>query len=472
MEKTETQIEKKQDGLPEEIISQAYFCLECGRCTGTCPMVELFPNQFHPRKILVNFILATDVDFSAADLWLCASCYKCNKRCPQAIELPGIFVRMRKLALEKGGISGLRNALGMIRAEIPFPASFFSVCLHPERLQLDKKIKDELLNYCMQSLKIEKIQENNKKIAIIGSGPAGLTLGFQLRKRGYQIVIYESRSEGGGMFGECIPESRMKLEVIQNEIDNLRKFGLDIKTNTRIGKDIPFSDLTQNGYDAVFIGIGAHQCQKLNVEGEDLEGIYSSLDFLAQAKTGSKTMRAEKVVVIGGGNTAMDAASTAIELGAGEVTILYRRTLTEMPADKNEVAETKEQGARIQFLTAPVRFIGEQGKVKQIECIKMELGPPDMSGRKRPLPVKDSHHTIDADQVIISIGENPDTQFLPDTITRTGKGRIIVDPITLETSMKGVFAGGDAVLGPATIAEAIIAGKRAVIQIDKYIMSK
>jgi len=469
---TEIQIEKKQDSLPEEILSQAYFCLECGRCTGTCPIVELFPGHFNPRNFLTNFLQDSGIAFNATDLWLCASCYKCNKRCPQAIELPAVFTTIRRIALENDGLTGLRKALDMIREVIPFPASFFSVCLHPQRIPLDKKIMDELINYCTQPSKSARIKENRKKIAVIGSGPAGLTLGHELRKKGYQITIYESRHSAGGMFHDCIPASRMKLKVICKEIENLEQQGINIKTKTTVGKDILFSELIKNGYDAVFIGSGAHNCLKLNNEGEDLEGIFSSLDYLEEVKTGSKKMTANRVVVIGGGNTAMDAASTAIELGSGEVTILYRRTMAEMPADKNEVEETTKQGARIQFLTVPVRFLGKGNKVNQIECIKMVLGPPDMTGRKRPLPVKDSNFTIDADQVIVSIGENPDTHYLPKKINRTGNGMIIVNPLTMETSMKGVFAGGDAVLGPATIAEAIIAGKRAAKQIDKYIMSK
>lgn len=472
MEQTETLSEKKSETFTEETLAQAYLCLECGKCTGTCPMVELFPDHFNPRRILTSLISDPESVLNQPGIWMCASCYKCNKRCPQAIELPGIFLDIRKKALEKNGKRNLEKALKVIGEEIPFPASFISVCLHPERLQIELSTFIDLIDKTFKPPKSGKSKVLKEKVAVIGSGPAGLMTGNELKKKGYQVTIFESKSFAGGMLSECIPEYRMPLEIISSEIENMKSQGLDIKTDTHIGKDLSFKQLFKQGYEAIFIAVGAHSCQKLSVEGEDLDGVYTSLSFLMELKIWKNPLTTGKVVVIGGGNTAMDIASTAIKHGSGEVTILYRRSKAEIPADANEIRETEMDGARIQYLTAPLKFIGNKGRVNQIECIKMELGPPDRTGRKRPLPVKDSNFTIDADQVIVAIGEIPDTGFLPDQIEITRNGRIVIDPITVKTNMEGVYAGGDGVLGPATIAEAIVAGKKAANEIDKYLRSK
>ncbi len=458
----------QDNGELQELINQAFTCLGCGKCSGGCPMVYLFPEQFNPHKVLAKLVDNPNEAFAAKDIWFCASCYKCNKKCPQGIELPEVFLKLRRIAVKQKGLENLEEVMDYLHDKIPFYNEFFRVCYHPERIPLGNKEVDKLMDKSIKEFKIKKAPDTGKRVAIIGSGPAGLYAAYGLRKKGHEATVFESRKTAGGMLQLCIPEYRLGSEVVNSDIDIIKGFGIEIKTNITIGRDIQFNDLLNNNYDAVFVASGAHKCLNLNVNGEKLPQVMNSLQFLEGNKNGIITDMKEKFVVIGGGNTAMDVASTAVKFGAKEVTLLYRRTKDEMPADINEIREVEEEGVKILYLVTPLNFIGDEN-LTGIECIKMELGFPDLTGRKRPVPVKDSNFIIDADIAVVAIGEKPDLKYLPKEIKLSKKGTIAINPLTMQTSKKGVFAGGDVVLGSATVAEAIMAAGKAVDGIDYYL---
>jgi len=465
-----TSSEPVTDSL-DELVNEAFKCLECGKCTGSCPMVELFPNDFHPHHLLTDLIHNPEKVLSGHNLWFCASCYKCNKRCPQALEFPYIVMKARKLALQANGLGSLQKAYHLISESIPFPLSFLSVCIHPERIDLDPSVIEILQKtYVLDPANIN-LPEPDLRVAVAGSGPAGLMAAYELRKMGYQVTVFESQSIAGGMFSQAIPEYRVPLKIVEDEVEKMKRLGIEIKLKTRVGKDVSVEKLFSEGYKAILLTTGAHQCKKLDIKGEDFEGVYDTLEFLMELKIKKKDIKNKTITVIGGGNTAMDSASAAIRYGAKEVFLLYRRTKEEMPADINEIREAENDGVQIRYLENPLSIIGEKSRVNQLECIKMELGKPDLTGRRRPIPVEGSNFILDTDHVVIAIGEQPETDFFPKNIATGSDNSILVNPLTMETGMPGVFAAGDAVSGPATVADAIIGAKKAAIGIDSKIQS-
>ena len=258
-------------------------------------------------------------------------------------------------------------------------------------------------------------------------------------------------------------------QALTKEVQTIRDLGVEIKTGMTVGKDLNFDDLWKEGYKAIFIGAGAHKSQELKIEGGDLKGVIHALDFLWNVNSGKKIEIGKNVVVIGGGNVAMDVAKTASRLEANEVTVLYRRSMEEMPANPWEVKETEDEGVKIEFLLAPKKILGQNGKVSAVECVRMQLGELDETGRRKPIPIEDSEFTRKTDTVILAIGEAPNLEFLPKEIELNENGTVWVNPITMETSLSGIFAGGDAVTGPATVIEAIQAGKRAAESIENYL---
>lgn len=399
----------------------------------------------------------------------------CRKACPAEINVQAY------IALISQG--NFKKALEVIRKYIPLPAVCGRVCFSPcEEACTRKDIDDPLgiralkrlvTDYELKMRKDEKPdpipRKYYEKIAIIGSGPAGLTAAYELVKKGYPVTIFEKASKLGGMLRECIPAYRLPKEVLDTEIQYITDLGVEIKTNATVGKDITIDNLFNQGYKAVFIAIGAQKCVSLNIEGENLDYVLHSLEFLRDVNLGKHLELGDKVAVIGGGNVAVDVARNAKRLGPSEVTIIYRRSEVEMPAHHREVEEAKLEDVAFLFLASPKRFIGKKGKVVSVECLRMSLGPPDDTGRRRPIPIEDSEFTVPVDTVILAIGETPDTSFLPKEVEVTQRNNIIVDPVTLETRMPGVFAGGDAVTGPASVIEAIAAGKKAAISIDCYL---
>lgn len=445
-------------------------------------MVEILGNNYNPRSLLQGILSDPDNVLSSEELWLCAWCYRCYKRCNQAIRLPEIFLSMRRIAFEHGGARSPEKALQKIVKNIPLPLTTMLACFHPERAGPEQeKILErvgQLYDEHLKSEKAKRAQEvHEERIAIIGSGPAGLTVAYELSRKGYGTTIYESLPEAGGMVRKCIPNFRVPKRFLEKEIQSIRDMGVEIKTGVAIGQDLNFNALWREGYKVVFIGVGSHKVQKLKVDGADLKGVVHALDFLWNVNSGGNVEIGRKVVVIGGGNVAVDAARTALVAGkasgavVSEVTILYRRSREEMPAIPWEVKEAEGEGVKIEFLVSPERIVGQDGKACAVECVRMELGEPDESGRKRVIPIEGSGFKREADMVILGIGEVPDVEFLPKEIELNDDGTIWTDQITLETSMKGVFAAGDAVTGPATIIEAICAGKRAAASIEGYLAS-
>ncbi|HOJ42703.1 MAG TPA: FAD-dependent oxidoreductase, partial [Syntrophorhabdaceae bacterium] len=308
----------------------------------------------------------------------------------------------------------------------------------------------------------------DKKVAIIGAGPSGLACAHDLAIEGHNVTIFEAQPEPGGMLKYAIPEYRLPKAELRKEIEYIKRLGVEIKCNTEVGKDIAFSDI-KKAFDAVFIGIGAQKGVSLNIEGEDLKDVIDGIRFLKTVNMGEKIELGNVVAVIGGGNTAVDCARTALRLGSKEVKVIYRRTRAEMPAAHEEIEALLQEGITIEFLTAPKRFISENNRLKKMECVRMELGEPDASGRRRPVEIPGSEFIIDVDTVITALGQRPRTDFLKDMINLEKDDTVKIDSKTKMTSLEGVFAGGDVVTGPAYVIDAIAAGKRAAINISRYL---
>ena len=392
----------------------------------------------------------------------------CSHVCPAGVDVPRYI---RFIAEGKFG-----EAVAVIREKIPFPAVCGYICTHPceakcRRGQLDEAIAIRVLKRFATEHDTGLWKQNskvapatNKRVAIIGSGPAGLTAAYYLAKLGHSVTVFEALPEPGGMMRFGIPDYRLPKDILSAEIEEIKGVGVEIKTKTRV--DSPES-LFKQGYNAIFLAIGAHQAIRLGVEGEDSPKVKEAISFLRDVSLGKEVKLGNRVAIIGGGNAAIDSARTALRLGAKEVTIIYRRTRVEMPASPEEIDGALGEGVKIRFLAAPVRIISQDGEL-QLECIGMKLGAVDVSGRQRPEPIEGSEFAIGFDTVIAAIGQRPETP--PQFGLTTGRGNTIqVAPDTLATTREGIFAGGDAVSGPATVIEAIAAGRQAAISIDRYL---
>ena len=314
-------------------------------------------------------------------------------------------------------------------------------------------------------------EPRGEKIAIVGSGPAGLMAGYDLANRGYDVTIFEALDVPGGALVACIPEYRLPRDLLNADIENVKSAGVRIRTGVKVGKDIPFEELVE-GHRAVFIATGAHKSRKLNIPGEDAEGVMDAMEFLKRVNLGQEVPLGKRVGVIGGGNAAVDAARVAVRMPQCEkVSIIYRRTRAEMPAFKEEVDALVEESAELQFLTAPARVIARDGQLVALECIRMELGEPDESGRRRPVPVEGSEFAVELDTLLVAIGEEPEVSFVGrgQGIEISKRGTTVVCEENLATGLPGVFAGGDVVTGPDTVINAMAAGRLAARMIDKYV---
>lgn len=453
-------------------IEKLKHCFECGICTASCSMAELV-EEYNPRRLLGKIFFNVEDVLSLPEIWLCAWCYKCYRRCPQALVVPEIFLYVRATAVKRSYLSPAEKAFQKVAKKIPLPLVVALVCLHPERAGLDVQDVLKTIRNERAKLRMGKAPKDDEcKVAVLGSGPAGLTVAYELVRKGYSVTVFESLPELGGMLIKCIPEHRLPRDALEEELHFLRDLGIEFKVNLHVGKDISFDSLWNKGYKAIFVGVGAHQSQKLKIDGADLNGVVHAIDFLWQTKRGMKIALGKNVAVIGGGNVAIDAARTALKLGAESVTIFYRRSKDEMPANPWEVKEAEKSGVKMEFLAAPKRILGENGHVSAIELVRVQLGELDESGRRKPLPIEGSEFIWKADTVVLAIGETPDLEFLPKGIILNDDGTIWVDPITMETSIPGVFAGGDVVTGPASVIDAICAGKRAANSIAKYLKAK
>ncbi len=321
----------------------------------------------------------------------------------------------------------------------------------------------------------EKGKGGGAKVAVIGAGPAGLAASYNLARMGYKVTIYDEQSSGGGMALVGIPSYRLPKNVLDNEVDIIKNLGIEIKYNIRIGRDITLKELNAEGYRAIFIASGAHLDRESDVEdwGKGYEGVMEGVEFLRGVNLGQKVAPRDKVIIIGGGNVAVDCARTCVRLGFKDVTIVYRRSRAEMPGRKEEISAAEQEGVKLQFLAVPRKVLARGNSVVGAECIRMELGEPDASGRRRPLPVSGSEFVIEADMVISAIGEMPDLSGLTggSSVNISKQGTIEVDDYSMQTGEPGVFSGGDCVTGPATLVEAVAAGNKAAKNIDEYIKS-
>ena len=370
------------------------------------------------------------------------------------------------------------EALRVIRSSNSFPSICAYVCTHPcedacRRCQVDKPIAIRALKRFTlefggdRMIQAEAETTQQEKVAIIGSGPAGMACAYYLRKLGYSVTIFEAYSELGGMLRAGIPQYRLPRQVLDTEVQRLTHMGVEIRTNTRV---VSLDLLFDLGYKAIFITIGAHQSLRMEIDGEESPGVIDGATFLREVNLGLKPSIGERVAVVGGGNVAIDVARTAARLGVREVNVLYRRSRTEMPANPEEVEQAIEEGVEMLFLVTPTRIKRKNGQLS-VTCVKMELGEPDSSGRRWPLPIKDSEFNKEFDTLIAAIGQAPQTPA--DFRVRIGRGSTIqVDPVTLTTNRAGVFAGGDAVTGPATVVEALAAGRLAASRIDDYLQHR
>ncbi|MBL7204409.1 MAG: FAD-dependent oxidoreductase [Desulfobacteraceae bacterium] len=403
----------------------------------------------------------------------------CKAECPAHIDVQG-YVNLAA----KGKF---QEALELIKEASPFPSICGRVCPHPcesacNRGGIDDPVANHSIERYVADLDLKaakrympKIKDKRAdKVAIIGSGPAGLSCAYYLAQEGYQVTIFEKDTEPGGMLTAGIPSYRLPREVVNAEIQLIRDMDVTIKTGMEIGKDTTIAQLREEGFKAFFTAIGTQACLELGIEGENLEGAYGGLDYLRQINRGESVTLGKNVAIVGGGNTAMDAARSALRSGAENAFILYRRGVEEMPANAEEIKECQEEGISIKTLTQPLRFIGENGRVKAIECIKMRLTEPDESGRPKPEPVPDSVFTMEVDAVINALGQEADWACLtPEcACTLSDWGTMNVDPLTLQSDDPDIFAGGDAARGPRTVIEAIADGRQAAISIDRFILGR
>jgi formate dehydrogenase beta subunit len=401
----------------------------------------------------------------------------CMDACPIHLDIP------RYIELIKD--AKFSESLDVIRECLPLAGVVGRVCYHPceshcRRANVDEPIAIRLLKRFVAD---QELSQANKpqfqitpspkvgKVAVIGGGPAGVTCAYHLALRGHQVKIFEKQPLAGGMMTLGIPPYRLPREIVDREIEAIKEMGVQIRTGADIGKDVTVDQLRKEGYQAIFLSIGAHECKVLGIDGEGLEGVYPGVDFLRDVNLGKKVHVGKRVAVIGGGNVAMDAVRTSLRIGTEEALILYRRGLEEMPAHGEEAKDAEDEGTQIKTLTLPKRIIGENGRVKEIECLKVELGEPDESGRRRPVPVEGSEFTIPVDTVIPALGQESDWACLgPEcACTLSEWGTLNVDPLTLQSADPDIFAGGDAVSGPKSLIEAAAAGLKAARTIDGYI---
>ncbi|MDM8548597.1 FAD-dependent oxidoreductase [Desulfobacterales bacterium HSG2] len=441
---------------------------------------------FEPGKMVISALNDHPEIFSShVETHNCATgaCVKlapapCQMACPAGIDVPTYVTLI--------GMGRDAEAIEVIRRDNPFPWVCGLVCTRPcefmcVRARIDTPVSIKLLKaYAAERAMSEhqyknpdKAPDKNRKVCVIGAGPGGMSAAYYLALKGYTVRIIEALSVAGGMVMVGIPRYRLPREVIDREVAMLEELGIEFRFSTRFGKDVTLEQLRSEGFGAFFIAIGAHKAIKMNIPGEeDYLQVLDAIDILRRVALGERRIPGKKVVVIGGGNVAIDVARTVLRLGCKEVTIAYRRTRSDMPADVEEVEQAEEEGVRLSFLTVPTEIMGKSGRVTGVKCLRAKMvARTSGSGRKSPVPIEESDYVIDADVVIPAIGQRVDMDplsTLPD-LNLTRWNTIRVNTATMETSMDGVFAAGDAVTGPATVIEAIGGGKKAADAIDRYL---
>ncbi|MBQ8330935.1 MAG: NADPH-dependent glutamate synthase [Clostridia bacterium] len=460
------------------------------------PSQEPFVRARNFDEVATGYDEATAID----EALRCLNCKNmpCVAGCPVNVHIPEFIAKIKEVDFE--------GAYQIISQSSSLPAVCGRVC--PQETQCESR--------CVRGIKGESVgigrlerfvadwhnahstelpvtePSNGHKVAVVGAGPSGLTCAGDLAKKGYQVTVFEALHAAGGVLVYGIPEFRLPKSIVQKEVDHLIAMGVEIKTNMVIGKTLTVDELFEKGYEAVFIGSGAGLPNFMGIPGESYKGVYSANEFLTRSNLMkayrenpiTPIMKGGKVAVVGGGNVAMDAARTALRLGAEKVYIVYRRSMEELPARREEVEHAIEEGIDFKLLTNPVEIFGyenpddkrdpKNGFVTGIQCIQMELGEPDERGRRRPVPVEGSEFLLEVDTVIMSIGTSPNPliKMTTDGLEVNRRGGIIVEEFTGATTREGVFAGGDAVTGAATVISAMGAGKIAAKAIDEYISAK
>lgn len=421
-------------------------CTGCGICIEVCPLdtlrLDTLQEEFPP----------------------------CWEACPAGVDIRGYLYLLNQ--------SRLDEAIRLLREALPFPAVTGRVCFHPCESECARKEVDDAVNinclerfvgdYWLQQKPEAPPRLHVAKVAIVGSGPAGLAAAYFLTKMGYRVTVFESMSELGGMLRVGILEYRLPKDVLDAQINYIKDMGVEFTTNTTIGKDLTIDDLKARGYKASFFAIGAQLSKKLKLDGAELDGVVWGLDFLRNINLKHEAKVKDRVLVIGGGDVAMDVALAALRLGAREVELACLESRDEMPAHKESAQQAIDEGVNINLSWGPKRILGKNGRVTGIELVRC-TAVFDKKGRFNPSFDERATKSIETDMVILAIGQTSDLSLLPKGIKTTNEETIVVDPVTLETGVPGVFAGGDLVLGPSSVVEAIAAGKRAATSIDRYL---
>ncbi|RLC49161.1 MAG: hypothetical protein DRH57_00485 [Candidatus Cloacimonadota bacterium] len=449
------------------------FVTSCGTTVQEGMEIETDNDDIHcARKMALELLLSDHYADCVAP---------CNLACPAGINVQSY------IALISNG--EYRKAISLIKEKLPFPLTIGRVCPAPCEEQCRRNIVDEpiairqlkrfVADKDIQSefhYKPEIKEWTGKKVAIVGSGPSGLSAAYFLAKQGHKCVVYEALQKSGGMLRYGIPEYRLPKDILDKEISLIEELGVEIKNDEKLGRDFTLQYLSKE-YDAIYLAMGAHKAISLRIPGEDLDGYYLGIDFLREIAMGRDIKIGKKVGVIGGGNTAIDSARTALRLGAEQVYIIYRRAEEQMPAEKLEIEYSKKEGIHLELLRNPTKILGTNGKVSGIELIKMKLGEPDESGRRRPIPIENSEYTIEIDMIISAVSQSPDTKFLTKEnysiqdryLDLTKWNTIVIDEKTQRTNIDKVFAGGDVTRGPSTVVESIADARKAAFYIDKYL---